>query len=51
MRQALCPSPGILALVQATANGTLRGSLDDRKRKRKPQAITLRELLKGWILG
>jgi hypothetical protein len=49
MRQALCPSPGILALVEATARGELYARLDDSKRK--PQAVTLRNLLKNWILG
>jgi hypothetical protein len=51
MRQALCPSPGIIALVEATARGELYARLDDSKRKRQPQAVTLRDLLKNWILG
>jgi len=29
LRQALCPSPGLLALIQATACGKLRHALDD----------------------
>jgi len=51
MRQALCPSPGLLALIEATATGELQKTLDDAKRKRVSQSVTLRELLKDWILG
>jgi hypothetical protein len=52
MRQALCPSPGLLALIdEATASGELQKTLDDGKRKRVTQSVTLRELLKDWILG
>jgi len=51
MRQALCPSPGLLALIEATASGELQKALDDGKRKRVTQSVTLRELLKDWILG
>ena len=51
MRQALCPSPGLLALIEATASGELQKTLDDGKRKRVTQSVTLRELLKDWMLG
>lgn len=51
MRQALCPSPGILTLIEASIQGELSRTLEDGKRQRKTQAVTLRELLKGWILG
>lgn len=51
MRQALCPSPGLLALIEATASGESQKALDDGKRKRVTQSVTLRELLKDCILG
>jgi hypothetical protein len=51
MRQALCPSPGLLALIGATATGELQKILDDAQRKRVTQSVTLRDLLKDWILG
>ena len=51
MRQALCPSPRLLALIEATTTGELQKMLDDGKRQRATQSVTLRDLLKGWILG
>jgi hypothetical protein len=51
LRQSLCPSPGLLALLQATASGELLKTLDDGKRRRVTQSVTLPELLKDWILG
>jgi len=46
MRRALCPSPGLLALIGAMSIGELQKTLDDAYRKRVNQSITLRELLK-----
>ena len=51
MRQALCPSPGLLALIEATTTGELQKTLDDGKRQRVTQSVTLRDLLRDWILG
>lgn len=51
LRQALCPSPGIRFLLEATTRGELPRRLHDGKRRRKTQALTMRDLLKHWILG
>jgi hypothetical protein len=51
LRQALCPSPGLRALLVATSRGELRRSLDDGPRARVPQPARFRDLLKHWILG
>ena len=51
LRQALCPSPGLVALLEATANGDLARSVNDGPRMRVPQWRRLRELLKDWLLG
>jgi hypothetical protein len=51
LRQALCPSPGLLTLLAATRCGDLRRSLDDGPRCRVAQPARLRGLLRRWILG
>jgi hypothetical protein len=51
LRQALCPSPGLLALLAATSRGDLRRSLDDGPRCRVAQPVRLHDLLKRWLLG
>src|ERR1700737_5530563 len=51
LRQALCPSPGLLALIAATSRGDLHRSLDDGPRSRVAQPARFRDLLKRWILG
>jgi len=45
LRQALCPSPGLLALIAATSRGDLHRSLDDAARRRRTQPARLRDLL------
>ena len=51
LRQALCPSPGLLALLDATRRGDLLRVLDDGPRRRLPQSSCLRHLLRAWVLG
>jgi hypothetical protein len=51
LRQALCPSPGLLALVEAAARGDLARHLDDGRRFRILQSARLSTLLKNWVLG
>ena len=51
LRQALCSSPGLLALLTATSRGDLRRALDDRPRCRLAQPARLHGLLRHWILG
>lgn len=51
LRQALCPSPGLFALFDAIKRGDLLQVLDEGPRTRKRQSVTLRDLLKSWILG
>jgi hypothetical protein len=51
IRQALCPSPGIMDLMHSLANGELDRDLAEGERKRIPQSITLRDLLSEWVLG
>lgn len=51
LRQALCPSPGLLALMGAAVRGDLARSLDDGRRLRVPQTAHLADLLKNWVLG
>lgn len=51
LRQALCPSPGLLALIRAAARGDLGRQLDDGARLRIQQSARLSTLLKNWILG
>ena len=51
LRHALCPSPGLLALMTATARGDLGHHLDDGRRKRVCQSVRLSSLLERWILG
>jgi hypothetical protein len=50
-RQALCPSPGLLALFDATKHGDLLHLLDEGPRKRQLQPVKLPDLLRRWILG
>jgi hypothetical protein len=51
LRQALCPSPGLLALLHATASGDLARILNDAPRRRTHQLARLHALLTDWILG
>jgi hypothetical protein len=51
LRQALCPSPGLLALFNATKRGDLLQLLEEGPRMRQLQPLRLRDLLKAWILG
>jgi hypothetical protein len=51
LRQALCPSPGLLALIGATARGDLSLDLNDRRRRRTLQSASFSSLLEKWILG
>jgi hypothetical protein len=51
MRQALCPSPGLAALMQAAVRGDLARHLDDGRRRRLRQLAGLGPLLRRWILG
>ena len=51
LRHALCPSPGLLALMTATARGDLGRHLDDGRRRRVSQSERLSSLLEHWILG
>jgi hypothetical protein len=51
LRNALCPSPGLLALMDATARGELGRQLNDRHRTRVSQSVRLSELLEHWFLG
>lgn len=49
LRQALCPAPGLLALINAANRGEI--GPPERRRKRVAQPMLMLELLKGWILG
>jgi hypothetical protein len=51
MRQMLCPSPGLLMLIDATARGELRLDLDDAPRRRPVQGLLLAGLLRRWLLS
>lgn len=51
LRQALCPSPGILALMTATVRGDLSIDLNDATRRRQVQGLSLAGLLGRWLLG
>jgi hypothetical protein len=51
LRQALCSSPELFALIQATAVGDLRRVLDDGPACGVAQPTRLHDLLKHWILG
>lgn len=51
LRQTLCPSPGLVALMHATVRGDLRIDLNDAPRQRQTQALSLVELLGRWLLG
>jgi hypothetical protein len=49
LRAALCPSPGLSALVQACRDGP--APLRDSPARRKPQMEVIEQLLHEWILG
>lgn len=49
LRHALCPVPGLTALIQAAQGGEIE--LDEPPRKRAPQHAALGALLREWILG
>ena len=49
LRTAACPSPGLLAILQARRYGQL--GLRDAPGKRRPQIEGLTKLLSHWILG
>lgn len=51
LRQALCPSPGLIALMTATVCGDLSIDLNDAPRRRQAQGLSLDDLLGRWILG
>ena len=51
LRHALCPSPGLLALMTATERGELGHRLGDGRRKRVLQPVRLSALLERWLLG
>jgi hypothetical protein len=51
LRHALCPSPGLLALMTATACGDLSIDLNDAPRRREVQGLSLADLLGRWLLG
>jgi hypothetical protein len=51
LRNALCPSPGLLALMAATSRGEIGRQLNDRHRTRVSQSVRLSDLLEHWILG
>lgn len=49
LRQALCPSPSITSLLEATARGEFDMAESDRRRQ--PQMTGMPSLLAKWILG
>jgi hypothetical protein len=49
IRQALCPLPGLMTLLEAIVCGTL--NVADERRRRKPQLAALASLLARWVLG
>lgn len=51
LRQALCPSPGLLTLINATARGELSLDLNDARRRRLVQGVSLAGLLRRWLLS
>ncbi len=51
VRQALCPSPGLLTLIDATMRGELSLDLNDAHRCRVTQGASLASLLRGWLLS
>jgi hypothetical protein len=51
LRQALCPSPGLLMLIDATARGDLSLDLNDARRRRRVQGVSLAGLLQRWLLS
>lgn len=50
-RYALCPTPGLVALVNATTSGELARTLNDAPRRRFNQTDQLHTILKRWLLG
>jgi hypothetical protein len=51
LRHALCPSPGLLALVTSTVGGELAYDLNDAPRRRQMQSALLSDVLGRWLLG
>ena len=51
LRHALCPSPGLMALMTAAVSGNLGSVLNDAPRQREAQGPSLPRLLAQWILG
>ena len=51
LRQALCPSPGLQMLIDATARGDLSLDLNDARRRRRVQGVSLAGLLQRWLLS
>lgn len=51
LRQAFCPSPGLVALMTAAVSGDLGTVLNDAPRQREAQGPSLARLLARWILG
>ena len=51
LRHALCPSPGLIALMHAAVSGELGLDLNDARRRREMQGLSLHGLLGRWLLG
>jgi hypothetical protein len=51
LRQACCPSPGLMASMVAAVSGDLTIDLNDAPRRRQMQGQSLPDLLGRWILG
>jgi len=51
LRHALCPSPGLVALMHAAVSGDLAIDLNDARRRRETQGLSLPGLLGRWLLG
>jgi hypothetical protein len=49
IRQALCPLPGLMTLLEGIVCGTL--NVADERRRGEPQLAALASLLARWVFG